>query len=452
MKRHVNASVYQPKRRRNGKLVITPVWWMKYRLNGDKDYTRVSLHCRDKQVAEQKLAAFVREKEQEATGMIAPKPLREAAGRSVADHLADYLAVLRSQRRDGMYVYNVERHVTKLIRECGWKVPRDVTADSFEAWRAGGPTTKKKPIKGKTLNDYLADIKGLLAWMQRTGRLNANPLAGVEKVDTTGQEQERRALTDDEFARLLDVAGDTRKAVYLVAGFSGLRRKELSLLRWGDVRLNTPQPFLSVRASTTKNSKAATIWLVPEAVAELQRIRPGDASDAAPVFGKSVPSMDVFRADLAAAGIAEKDAQGRVVVFHSLRHTLATNLARAGVAPVVAMQVMRHSDYRLTMKHYTDMSQLPTAEAMERLTRPRLNTRPQAAVATGTDGRAVDTQKDTQKTVHGRPLLSLAVQAAAERDGGKSMRDKGGGPPASVAVTCQGEGEVRHLGLEPRTR
>ena len=47
--------------------------------------------------------------------------------------------------------------------------------------------------------------------------------------------------------------------------------------------------------------------------------------------------------------------------FHSLRHTLATNLARRNIAPRVAMQIMRHSDIRLTMNHYTDSSQLPVA-------------------------------------------------------------------------------------------
>jgi len=50
--------------------------------------------------------------------------------------------------------------------------------------------------------------------------------------------------------------------------------------------------------------------------------------------------------------------------FHSLRHTLATNLARAGTAPRVAMEIMRHSDMRLTAKTYTDAGLLPIADAV----------------------------------------------------------------------------------------
>jgi hypothetical protein len=47
------------------------------------------------------------------------------------------------------------------------------------------------------------------------------------------------------------------------------------------------------------------------------------------------------------------DAQGKVIDLHAMRTTLGTNLARAGVAPQVAREIMRHADYRTTLKHYT---------------------------------------------------------------------------------------------------
>ena len=61
--------------------------------------------------------------------------------------------------------------------------------------------------------------------------------------------------------------------------------------------------------------------------------------------------MSVFRADLRAAKIEFLNAMGQRVDFHALGHTLATNLALAGTAPRVAMEVMRHSDMRLTSKN-----------------------------------------------------------------------------------------------------
>ena len=72
-----------------------------------------------------------------------------------------------------------------------------------------------------------------------------------------------------EIQRLLAVAWP-RKAIYLTAVFTGLRRGELAALEWGDVHLNNPNPFLNVRASTTKNHRQAVIPLHRDVVTELE--------------------------------------------------------------------------------------------------------------------------------------------------------------------------------------
>jgi hypothetical protein len=110
------------------------------------------------------------------------------------------------------------------------------------------------------------------------------------------------------------------------------------------------------------------------------------------VFPDGVPTMEQFRNDLAAARIEETDHLGRRVDFHALRHTLATNLSRGGVSPRVAMEMMRHSDMRLTMNTYTDTVALPVAEALEQLPRfkKRSQMRSQKRVAGGSAGAGVD--------------------------------------------------------------
>ena len=79
------------------------------------------------------------------------------------------------------------------------------------------------------------------------------------------------------------------------------------------------------------------------------------------------PRIKRFRRDLKKAGIEYIDAQGRIADFHALRKTFDTNLQNNGVAPRVVMELMRHSDIRLTMKTYTDASRLPTDEAIKSL-------------------------------------------------------------------------------------
>jgi hypothetical protein len=64
--------------------------------------------------------------------------------------------------------------------------------------------------------------------------------------------------------------------------------------------------------------------------------------------------MKRFQTDLKRANVAYINSKGQRVDFHSLRYTLATNLALAGTPPRAAMEIMRHSDMRLTTKTYTD--------------------------------------------------------------------------------------------------
>ncbi len=131
-----------------------------------------------------------------------------------------------------------------------------------------------------------------------------------------------------------------------------------------DIHFEAAKPFINVRASTTKNHKQAVIALhmdVKDEIAALVRQLPAGEKR---IFAHLMPNMDRFRADLKAAGIEFIDAKGLRADFHSLRHTLATNLAKAGTAPRVAMEIMRHSDMRLTAKTYTDAGLLPIADAV----------------------------------------------------------------------------------------
>jgi hypothetical protein len=135
----------------------------------------------------------------------------------------------------------------------------------------------------------------------------------------------------------------------------------------GDIKLDVIIPSLSLDGRFTKNGKKAEIPLHPLIVSELRKLIPANAKPSDPLLtGKMLPSMWKMKKDLKRAGVEYENDRGRVD-FHSLRHTLATNLARWNVAPRVAMQILRHSDIRLTMNHYTDASQLPVAEAIGKL-------------------------------------------------------------------------------------
>src|SRR5581483_12511388 len=70
----------KPKRRNSqGRLVCAKYWRVRYKLRGQRRWQEKSLGVVDKQTAEAELSKFRVEHEHEAAGIVAPKPLREAA-------------------------------------------------------------------------------------------------------------------------------------------------------------------------------------------------------------------------------------------------------------------------------------------------------------------------------------------------------------------------------------
>ena len=380
------ASIFKPKRRKGGKSVAGANYHVRYRDAAGRQ-REVSLKVKDRQVALAKAGQLLRELEQESAGMIPAKSLRDAAQRPLPEHTAAFVGDLQARGRNAHYVGIVEFRLGQLLGQCSWGGLRDITADSFTAWRA-----RQSGFSAKTLNEYLAAAVGFLNWMERQGRASGNALRAVQKVDGRGREvRQRRAFTDAELGRLLAVAGKCRP-LYLAAVLTGLRDKELAGLQWCDLRLDEEPVRLTVRASLSKNRRAATLPLHPDLVAELRALRVQSASDR--VFDGRTHRWEVFERHLKEAGIPKRDGQGRQVDFHAFRHTYCTNLKRAGVGEAVAMELMRHSDARLTAKVYTDSTCLPLAEAVAKLGNHRVENR---------------TQNRTQVLVRSGQKLSLPV-------------------------------------------
>ena len=338
------------------------IWRWKYRQQPkDGKIEDVSLNTSDKQVAEKRRGELLREKQHERDGLMLPKPVREAAQRKLSEHLQDFVGDMRRRGKSEKYLANLQFRVGALIPGCSWNTVKDVTADSFQNWRRG-----QAELSAKTANDYLEAVRCFFNWLIKNGRVQANPLASVEKVRTDGREtRQRRAFSGEEIRQLLATVPADRKAVYLMAVHTGLRRSELAALKWGDVSLDAVTPFVQVRASTTKNGKPAAMRLLPEVVEALNGLK-GTSRPEEAVF-KRFPRIERFRLDLKKAGVTYCDATGNFADFHSLRKTFGTNLAKAGVPSRTAMTLMRHSDRRLTDKIYTDENLLGTWAAFDAL-------------------------------------------------------------------------------------
>jgi integrase len=337
-------------------------WWGKLQLDTDNHLFRFSLGTTDKRVAQAKLAEKAKEREKEAAGLLAPHSVREASALPIADVLDAFLADLKGQGRAAGTCALYRRTLAKLFTCCHWEKLPDVTARTFSEWRS------RCGLSAKTLNNLLGECHVFCGWLVFQGFALANPFEHVQRINTRGTwRQYRRGLTATEMQSLLDVSPPHRRIVYLTAAFTGLRRAEMNGLQWGDVELDAEIPHIRARASTTKNRKEAVLPLHPELVAGLRALRPVDAAPFSPVLRGLIPRVPTLRKDLARAGIVFEDEKGRRADLHSLRMTYGTNLTLSGAAPRVVMELMRHSDIKLTMKIYTDAGQLPLADAVLKL-------------------------------------------------------------------------------------
>lgn len=195
--------------------------------------------------------------------------------------------------------------------------------------------------------------------------MSFNPIG---KVRTSAKRlREPDVLTPAEFQALLKELPLRERAAVMLAGSTGLRRSELFALRWCDINFFTMEVAVTravVRNHFGETKTEASRKPVPlhpsvqEVLAEW-RSESDFKADGDLLFpslrknGKQplMPDMvlkKIIRPALIRAGIT-----GKVIGWHSFRHSLATNLRSLGVDVKVAQELLRHANSRTTMDLYT---------------------------------------------------------------------------------------------------
>ena len=355
------------RRRRKGEAIVESSCYSLYYRFGDMPSPKwKSLGLTNKEAAVRKAEEFRREWEGEEAGILLPRKIREGAKQPLEEHLVSYLSDLKKRGKSGRKnkgIVQTGNRLRRLFEECGWSRLGEVSVDSFLSWRSA-----TEGLAQRSLNHYLAEVITFFNWLQKAGRVTVNPLANVSKVEAAGAEsRRRRAFSDKELARLIKGAPHYRGIAYLTAARTGLRHGELAQLKWGDMDFDSETPHVLARAGTTKNKKDSRIPLTRELEAALLTHKPDDAKPTDSVFPKGVPRARTLKKDLEKVGVPFCDEQGRYADFHSLRYSWATHLQRQGVNSRMAMELMRHSDRKLTDRIYTDVNLLPLGQAVRNL-------------------------------------------------------------------------------------
>jgi integrase len=389
-------------------------WTARYR-DADGNLVEEPTGCRDEQNARAKLADLERRAERVKAGIVTPRELAAAGlgGTLVADHIDAYERHLLGAGVSCVYRKNALAAVRRVTNDCQFVRVADVQRGPLEDWLAARLADR---MSARSRNAYRAAIVAFCNWCVGADppRMTANPLTGLPKANEKADpRRRRRAMTEEELTRLLAVArarplrdvrtvrrgkrkgeeyadlrpetvarleqaGRERALIYKTLVLTGLRRGELASLTVAQVDLAATPARLHLNAADEKNREGSTVPVRADLAAELKGWiaasgrRPKDR-----LFTVPRGLLRILDRDLRAAGIPKRDARGRTLDVHALRHTFGTLLSANGVAPRTAQEAMRHSRIDLTMNVYTDPKLLNVAEAVEAL--PALPLDPQLA-------------------------------------------------------------------------
>jgi integrase len=240
----------------------------------------------------------------------------------------------------------------------------------------------------RMISDIRNCLRSALTYAIADGLITKN-VASAAKLPTV-RKPKRRSWTSDQARAYLESArtdADPLFAAYVLILVLGLRRGEVLGLTWADVDLDKAELTVGLQLQrirgrlhhreTKTEGSDATLPLpsicvnalrARKAGQEKARQRAGDAWQVTGLvfttqLGTPVEPRNFFRAFVARIPKAEVP---RISV-HDARRTCGSLLADLDVHPRVAMQILRHADFKVTMEIYTQVSSKQTLDALKRL-------------------------------------------------------------------------------------
>jgi integrase len=239
----------------------------------------------------------------------------------------------------------------------------DITTANIEDYRTERSMSMSRygrKLSVATLNRELAAIKGMFTWAvkRKEIKIEKNPARSVTLVkENNGR---TRYLSQEECNALLDDCPSvTMRSVVTLALNTGMRKSEILDLTWSSVNLRERY----IELPDQKNGECSTIPL-NSTVLDTLRATPRrlDSDYVFPGMISGEPFCDLKRQ----FSKALRKAKLQGVSFHTLRHTAASLLVMAGVDLTTVMAILRHKDYKTTLR-YSHLSQDHKRAAVEAL-------------------------------------------------------------------------------------
>jgi integrase len=431
-------------------------WWAGYHEDGR--HIRKSLGTRF--LADARLMAGKIEQRLRGKEVGIEDPFARHASVPIADHVEAFRMTLVAKAVTEEHVERVLVYLRAGIAAMG--VERLATLDLAAA--AGWLEREKATgIGPRAVNVRAQSLRSFGRWLLETRRTPHNPFLGLRPQNVEADRRRvRRALTADEVDRLIAAAarrplaeaeeagydlsdkgralyvsrGAHRALVYAVAAWTGLRRGEMTRVRWRDLRLDPKSPEVLIPAGSAKSRREQSVPLAANVLGLLtaaREARKAEGPDERVFPAWLMPQARTFAKDLRAAGIEPRAEDGTVADFHGMRVNLATRLSEANVPLTQAQRILRHSSPVLTASVYTRPSSTDLRAAIDRSTGPSVDAVRKLYAGSGFSCREV---AETDGDAGGETEKSVPAPECEN------------GPQEAV---CAGSAVVGAEGLEPPT-
>lgn len=260
--------------------------------------------CREKDAALRVLADLERRAELVKAEVItaAEDAMSDHQGTPLGEHVADFIAHQIAKEVSPVRVANTRSQLHRVMEDCAFRRYADLSAGALERWLLARAA---EGMSAGPRNQYRSAWVSFANWSVRTERLSRNPFVSVPKADEkVDRRRHRRALTEDELARLLDVArrrplldrmtvrrgsrkgepiaklrpgtraklerlGRERALIYKTLVLTGLRKGELASLTVAQLDLDANSPYMVLDAADEKSRAGAEIPLRSDVAEDL---------------------------------------------------------------------------------------------------------------------------------------------------------------------------------------
>jgi len=156
----------------------------------------------DKVAAKAMLNEIVKRIEREKAGLI--DPTEEQRKRPLVDHVREFESYLVNKRVTPKQVRETIAKLRRMIDSRRWRMIGDISASGALEFLG---QLRRDGLSAQTHNHYLKAAKQFTRWLVRDQRTPTDPLVHLSRLNVhTDRRHDRRALSEEEFARLVEVA------------------------------------------------------------------------------------------------------------------------------------------------------------------------------------------------------------------------------------------------------